>query len=130
MKRFLALWALMIVTMTACSPRLDLNRVRGVTGPNAPVVDGERATFSVAAPGAVYVTVAGTFNGWNPRATELSNTGVVWTTTVTLKTGVKYYYKFIIDGYAVADPDNPVTAPDGSGGVYSVLDLRNAGGER
>jgi hypothetical protein len=43
-----------------------------------------------------------------------------------LKKGKTYYYKFVIDGYWVADPDNPDTVSDGMGGVNSVLDLKTS----
>lgn len=125
MKRLFAAAAVFVLLASACSPQLNLNRVRGIRGPNAPVVTESAVKFTVSAPGATYVTVAGNFNGWNPRATEMTNDSGLWTVTVDMPARLKYYYKFVIDGFWVADPDNPDTVPDGFGGVNSVLDLRN-----
>lgn len=124
MKKLLPVLAVLVLAFAACGTKPELNRIRGVRGPDAPVVNGSEVTFSVSAPGATYVTLAGSFNGWNERASEMTNVNGVWTITMTMPAKIKYYYKFVIDGYWVADPDNPETVPDGFGGVNSVLDLR------
>jgi len=54
------------------------------------------ATFEYFAPSAV--TVAGTFNQWDPEAHPLRpDTGGLWRVTLQLKSGT-YQYKFVIDG--------------------------------
>ena len=69
--------------------------------------------------------LAGNFNGWNKQANPMTaDTNGVWSIKMDLKKGKTYLYKFVIDGYWVADPDNPNTVSDGMGGVNSELDLK------
>jgi len=71
------------------------------------------------------VTIAGNFNGWNRQAAPLTeSTNGVWSIALPFKAGEKYYYKFLVDGYPLADPDNPDTVPDGFGGRNSVFDMK------
>jgi len=80
--------------------------------------------FSVEAPGAATVHVAGEFNGWDAGATPLSDDDGdgVWTVVVEIPPG-RYEYKFVLDGGSVwvEDKSNPETAADPYGGVNSVL---------
>lgn len=75
------------------------------------------------------VHVAGTFNNWAGTIgaggwpmTYLPKNGV-WALKKTLSDG-DYQYKLVLDESAwVADPQDPATAPDGFGGVNSVLTI-------
>ncbi len=101
---------------------LNLNRVKGVRGTLAPIVKGNKVTFRVKAEDATFVTLSGSFNGWNPRVAPMNRKADgVWSITIPLKQGRTYQYKFNIDGFWVADPDNPDTDPDGFGGVNSKI---------
>ena len=73
------------------------------------------------------VTLAGTFNAWNPTATPMGDADGdgVWQATVTLTAG-RHLYKFIVDGKWQADPANGRTEPDGQGGFNSLLVLGGA----
>jgi hypothetical protein len=76
------------------------------------------------APAAQQVTVAGTFNHWDPAATPLVRTGApgVWTATLTLPAG-QHQYAFVVDGARwVPDPAAPAV-DDGFGRRNSVLAL-------
>ena len=75
-------------------------------------------------PDARSVSVAGDFNGWNPRQTKLERSeGGMWTTTIVLKPG-RYQYMFVIDGKQwVADPLAEEGAGDGFGAQNAVLDV-------
>jgi hypothetical protein len=81
--------------------------------------------LSVDTGSASLVLVAGTFNDWATtpeKAIKLFDPDGdgVFATTLVLEPGA-YQYKFIVDGAWKEDPTNPETAPDGYGGVNSVL---------
>lgn len=119
------LLALSLLLLASCASRtVELNRAKGVRGPNAPLVMQSGVKFSVAAPDASFVNIAGSFNGWNQKSTEMKKRADgVWEITLPLTPGVKYLYKFVIEGFWVADPDNPDTTPDGMNGVNSVIEI-------
>jgi len=98
--------------------------VTDVQGKNYPAQSDDGVTFRLYAPDAVLVTIAGTFNGWNSDSTELkkSDDGI-WSVTLKVKKG-KQYYKYLLDGYWIADPDNPDTTDDGFGGLNSVIQVK------
>lgn len=71
------------------------------------------------------VTVAGTFNDWNPRATPLGDPDGdgVWSITLRLEPG-RYQYKFVVNGTEwFTDESAAGFAPDGFGGRNSLLDI-------
>ena len=60
--------------------------------------------FSLGAPEAHEVYVAGTFNDWNPRATPMVQDGAgAWVAKVNLSPG-EYEYKYVVDGEWTCDP--------------------------
>ncbi len=66
--------------------------------------------FSIYAPYAESVFVAGDFNNWNTSQLPLKKDQLgVWKRVIYLPPG-RYEYKFIVDGEYVADPMNPTTA--------------------
>ncbi|MBD3349166.1 MAG: hypothetical protein GF400_08230, partial [Candidatus Eisenbacteria bacterium] len=89
-----------------------------------PVRVPEGYLFSVRAPEADSVHLAGGFNDWSTSATPMSDEDGdgTWTVVADIAPGT-YEYKFAIDGGArwVEDQGNPNTAPDPYGGVNSVL---------
>ncbi len=81
--------------------------------------------FSVRAPNASQVYLAGQFNNWSPTATPMRKLpSGDWVVSLQLKAGT-YQYKFIVDGNWIPDPDNPDRQPDGMGGFNSVLKVGN-----
>jgi 1,4-alpha-glucan branching enzyme len=57
-----------------------------------------RVRFSIEAPGAKEVSLAGTFNGWEARSRLLKrDERGVWSTSLTLTPGT-YEYRFLVDG--------------------------------
>lgn len=66
------------------------------------------------------VILSGSFNNWdeNDIIMERNDKGY-WTYRLPLPAG-KHYYKFIIDGTWILDPENPVKEYDGKGNVNSV----------
>ncbi len=81
-----------------------------------------RLTFRPPHP-ATQVTLAGTFNQWNPSAHPMKREGEVFVTELLLPAGV-YQYKFVVNGNTwYPDPKNPEKTPDGFGGWNSVLQV-------
>lgn len=77
--------------------------------------------FSLKAPEAKKVYLAGEFNDWSPTATPMKKgKDGIWRVTLKLKTG-KYEYKFVVDQVWMEDPVNPDKVPDPYGGYNSVL---------
>ena len=79
-------------------------------------------SFAVTAPDARTVTVAGSFNRWDPNSHPLAGPDRIgrWTTTLTLPPG-RYEYLFVIDGSEwVLDPAAP-SVDNGLGGRNSIV---------
>jgi len=89
-------------------------------------VDGG-VRFTVEAPDAETVHLAGEFNAWDPEATPMSDEDGdgVWEVVVDLQTGRTYQYKFVIDGGAEwrPDPDNQERVDDNYGGENTVMSV-------
>ncbi len=68
------------------------------------------------------VALAGSFNGWNDKATPLTFDGHVWTTTLTLSPA-EWDYQVVVDGHWMLDPGNPHKRENGQGGYNSVLTI-------
>ena len=66
------------------------------------------------------VTLAGSFNNWAPEALPMTKTDSGWIAPVSLKSG-KYWYKFVVDGNWLIDPDNQLRENDGRGNTNSVF---------
>lgn len=80
-------------------------------------------TFTIEAPDAETVYIAGDFNSWDSGADPMIKKGDLWTITLDLKPGT-YQYKFVVNGSEwKPDPNNPNTAEDGFGGQNSVITI-------
>jgi len=81
--------------------------------------------FTLDAPSASQVSLAGDFNGWRPNELNMKNIqNGTWEITVALRRGAIYTYDFLIDGEQwVPDPHSESRLDDGFGGVSSVLRL-------
>jgi hypothetical protein len=85
--------------------------------------------FILFAPAAKQVTLAGTFNRWDPGTTPLMRVGDdgVWTVTLGLPVG-QHQYAFVVDGQRwVVDPAAPAV-DDGFGRKNSVVSVSVAQG--
>jgi 1,4-alpha-glucan branching enzyme len=76
--------------------------------------------FTIAAPGAEHVHLAGDFNNWSLDGSEMEPKGDVWTKVVKLPPG-RYRYRYVVDGRWQNDPLNAVVEPSPYGGDDSVL---------
>ena len=115
-------WLLAPALAAAAALALWLGRPAAIPSPHT---TGALVTvrFVLVAPGARNVSVAGTFNQWDPAATPLvRSANDVWTATLTLPTG-QHQYAFVVDGARwVPDPAAPAVN-DGFGRRNSVLTL-------
>ena len=66
------------------------------------------------------VSVAGTFNNWQPDLDILERTEDGWELKLELPEG-KHYYRFVVDHTWITDPANPVQEYDDQGHVNSVI---------
>jgi hypothetical protein len=66
------------------------------------------------------VTLAGSFNNWDPSTLAMTLTDSGWIAQVKLGPG-KYWYKFIVDGNWMPDNDNRLSENDGMGNTNSVF---------
>jgi hypothetical protein len=92
------------------------------TQPDAPVL----VRFTLAAPEARTVALAGDFNGWRPETTPLlRGADGVWYAHVPLARG-NWSYAFVVDGRWVEDPFAESWRADGFGGKNAVLRVEAA----
>jgi mono/diheme cytochrome c family protein len=108
----------------------DLLGLTGAAPAAAPAADCNRQRFAYDPAGRALrsVHLAGTFNGWSPTAAPLawSDAARRWQAELSLPDG-SHQYKFVLDGRDwVRDEGNPLTAPDGFGGLNSLLSVRCA----
>jgi serine/threonine protein kinase len=89
--------------------------------PTKPAVRMYNVEFTINAPNAHIVSLAGEFNKWSPTASPMrKRPSGEWATTMQLPAG-RYEYKFIVDGKWVPDPENPTQVDDTYGGKNSVV---------
>lgn len=81
--------------------------------------------FSFYSETAKNVSVAGSFNNWSADSTLL-NRGVdnIWRVTIETEPGY-YYYKFVVDGNWIPDPNNPWKINDGGTSFNSIVKIGN-----
>ena len=85
-----------------------------------------KVKFTLEAPDAKSVYLAGEFNSWSPTATPMKKRDGVWEVEISLKPGT-YQYKFVVDGRWCEDPKNPWKVDDGFGGFNSVVKVTDDG---
>jgi len=67
------------------------------------------------------VSIAGTFNDWNPKAAPMLTTGPgQWVKELALSPGI-YEYLYVVDGRWINDPQAVKSTPNPYGGRNSVL---------
>src|ERR1041385_5301452 len=84
-------------------------------------------TFSLRAPKARSVAVAGTFNQWDPTRTHLrKDKDGNWRAEVSLPPG-RHEYRFVVDGDWVSDPNAKHVLPNPFGSTNSIVDIWRRG---
>ena len=94
-----------------------------VVGCTPPRVQNGHLVFVYHDDAAAEVAVAGDFNGWSEAASPLrKDSSGLWLAEVKTPPPGSYQYKFILDGKRwIDDPSNGRKAPDGYGGMNSLL---------
>jgi chromosome partitioning protein len=87
---------------------------------SAPLATPEGVLFTVAAPQALLVQIAGDFNNWNPERTHMEPIGPIWRLVLPLPPG-RYRYRYVIDGQWLTDPLNPLFEPSPYSGDDSLV---------
>lgn len=86
--------------------------------------DGRTARFLFKGEAGMVVTVAGSFDNWDPFLYELEETSPgVYEISIPLPAG-RQYYAFFYDGEAHPDPLNQEKATSRDGTIVSVIDVR------
>jgi len=87
--------------------------------------ESKRVHFEFASPTALSVTIAGSFNEWQPNATPMIALGQGrWAKDLALPPG-DYEYCLVVDGQWTPDPLATDYAPNPFGGVNSVRKVGN-----
>jgi 1,4-alpha-glucan branching enzyme len=82
-----------------------------------------RQVFSLAAPDAQQVLLAGDFTAWQEQAVPLKkNRQGIWQTTLALEPG-KHEYRFLVDGQWQNDPNCALRRPNDFGSENCVCVL-------
>ena len=83
-----------------------------------------RIRFSIVAPQATNVAVAGDFNQWDASCHSLrKKDNGQWEKTLTLPPGA-YQYKFVVDGHWRLDPDNDQACDNAYGTRNNIVVVR------
>ena len=94
----------------------------GRTAPSPPIPTEAGVIFSLDAPGAHRVQIAGDFNMWLPDGSEMEFSNGVWRKMLALSPG-RYRYRYVVDGRWQADPMNSYVEPSPYGEYDSVIVL-------
>ena len=92
-----------------------------VSKPRATAVPKTPVTFVLDAPSGFDVSIAGSFNKWEPKGMTKGEDGL-FRITMKLAPGT-YQYKFLIDTEWREDPQNPRKVPNEYGGYNSICDV-------
>ena len=96
--------------------------LQGLRLPSAPIQTPEGVVFTIAAPSAKRVQLAGDFNSWIPEGADMQFWDGVWQAVIPLSPG-RYRYRYIVDGQWQSDPLNFAVEPTPYGGFNSVFVL-------
>ncbi len=89
---------------------------------SAPVPTREGVVFSLDAPGAKRVQIAGDFNAWMPEGNEMQFQDGRWFKVIPLTPG-RHQYRYVVDGCWQSDPLNSDVEPSPFGDYNSVVVL-------
>jgi 1,4-alpha-glucan branching enzyme len=83
----------------------EVSAVEEVSKASVPQTIEEGIVFSIEAPNAQCVQLAGDFNGWTAEGNEMELNAGIWRKVVPLPPGL-YLYRFVVDGVWMTDPLN------------------------
>lgn len=84
----------------------------------------ETVRFNFNSSNANKVSVAGSFNNWNPNEHLMQRQDSLWQVDIDLAPGY-YYYKIVSDGQWIPDPGNPLQINDGGESFNSIIKVGN-----
>jgi len=106
----------------AKKPKLE-KKMREITKDRLPEMD--EIIFSISAPLAKEVYLAGDFNNWQlDNNSRMDQEGDLWRKSLRLMAG-RYRYKFVIDGSWTEDPKNPAREANPFGQMDSLLEVKS-----
>jgi chromosome partitioning protein len=103
-------------------PKADEGLLKELPAPSGPMPTGDGVVFTLRAPEAHSVQLAGDFNGWVPDGNEMQCCGGVWRKVLALMPG-RYQYRYVVDGHWQSDPMNCHLEPSPYGDYNSVIVL-------
>ncbi|OLD27642.1 MAG: hypothetical protein AUJ04_03655 [Acidobacteria bacterium 13_1_40CM_3_55_6] len=105
--------------------KTDTHQWQAIVGGPPRVEDG-KVLFFFYGDQAKSVSLAGEFNGWDSNKTRLQKDEQgMWRTAIAAPPPGLYHYKFVVNGeWWLEDPTNGMKAPDGYGGLNSVLIIK------
>ncbi len=87
-------------------------------------IEPKEIVFSIFAPKATKIYIAGDFNNWDTKKLSAKkDSRGIWRAKVNLKPG-RYEYKFFVDGSWVNDPSNPKKEITPTGEINSLVEVR------
>jgi len=125
-KDYFSLSRELIIQENTSTPMLVLEknlekRMKEILKENLPKLN--EVVFTVKAPEAKEVYLAGEFNNWKLDDTSrMEQNNGCWSKRLNLNTG-KYRYRFVIDGNWIEDPNNPLTQLNTFGTFDSLLEI-------
>jgi chromosome partitioning protein len=90
--------------------------------PAAPIPTKDGVLFTLDAPEAIRVQLAGDFNSWIPDGNEMEFSNGIWQKMLALAPG-RYRYRYVVDGHWLADPLNTSVEPSPYGDNDSVIEF-------
>jgi chromosome partitioning protein len=96
-----------------------------LSSPAAPIPTQNGILFTLSAPEAICVQLAGDFNSWIPEGNEMECSNGVWRKMIELSPG-RYRYRYVVDGRWQRDPLNSYVEPSPFGEEDSVIDLNRS----
>jgi len=100
--------------------KLD-KRMNEILKENLPKLN--EVVFSIKAPEAKDVFLAGEFNNWKlDDSSRMQHVNGCWKKSIKLDMG-KYRYRFVIDGNWIEDPNNPITQVNTYGTLDSLIEV-------
>jgi chromosome partitioning protein len=91
--------------------------------PASPFITKDGILFSLDAPEALRVQLAGDFNSWIPDGSEMEFSNGIWQKMLALAPG-RYRYRYVVDGRWRTDPLNTCVEPSPFGDNDSVIEFK------
>jgi chromosome partitioning protein len=98
------------------------SKLDDISLPSAPIPTQDGVLFTLDAPEAMRVQLAGDFNSWMPDGSEMEFSNGIWQKMLALAPG-RYRYRYVVDGHWQIDPLNSSVEPSPFGDNDSVIEF-------